>query len=118
MILSYVQNGAIPPPTVALGSPLGWERVIAVRVPVANPAVLTVNDKFGSLLPGDFKGDAYRLLLGVDDPGSPVAACALDGPLLAPRYYMLITLSHSLVVIRFLGQIFEVRYCPDGPREV
>lgn len=98
--------------TAALGSPPGREWVIAVRVPVANPAVLTMNYEFGSLIPGDFTGDAHRLPLGINDPGSPVAACALDGPLLAPRYYVLITLSHGLTVIRFWARFLKYGTVP------
>jgi hypothetical protein len=84
-----------------MGNSAFWrKRVVAVRIAFPNPAVATVNEQLGALVPGDLPRAIDSLPLGAMNRAGPLAAGATDGPAIGVGYNVLISLAHmSLLII-------------------
>jgi hypothetical protein len=71
-------------------SPLRRERVVAIRIPVTNLTVGSVNEHLTSLVLRDLTGDTNRVSLRGLERRCAAVACADDPPLSASRYHVLI----------------------------
>jgi hypothetical protein len=87
---------------------------MAVAVLGLNLSVAPVDDKFGSLVLGDFASAVDRVGLSVKGFGGALGACAPDGPSILVRYYMLVAFGAH---VRLLSQqnCCSITYAEENP---
>ena len=73
-------------------SRLAWAafRVIAIRIPIADSPVRTMNEELALLVDGDLSPSLDRISLSGMDTGDSVTALSTDCPLVCIRDYMLV----------------------------